>query len=81
MRVGIDKIPGEKPRLFTYKDVIYDFDGWADAKKYQPKKFDLVYVKIKGKPTTNGWFSSNFWDGLLVKPEDEVLYWKRKLDS
>lgn len=62
-------------RKFTYKDVEYDCDQWADAKKYMPADFDLVYMKTKNK-IFNGWAYVDSWDGAKISPEDEVLFWK-----
>lgn len=70
-----------KPRYWTYKDVKYDEDGWADANKYLPADYDLVYLKIEDQPCVCGWSAGNSWDGLQVKKEDKVLFWKRKFDD
>lgn len=64
--------------VYTYRDVQYDIDGWADSNKYLPDDFDLVYMKIEGKKTMPGWASGNSWAGLKYKDGDKVLYWKRK---
>lgn len=69
----------EKPTY--YRDVKADIDGWVDAKVYLPADFDLVYMKIKGKPTIVGWSVGKEWIGLRLKDDDEVLYWKKKSEE
>ena len=64
--------------LYTYKDVKYDIDGWADSKEFLPDDYDLVYLKVEGKKTMPGWASGTSWHGLRYKEGDKVSYWKRK---
>lgn len=66
----------KKDRKFSYKDIDYDPDKWADAKKFFPADFDLMLLKTKDK-TYSGWASGYKWDGYKHKKENEVLYWKR----
>jgi hypothetical protein len=81
-KVGRDKIQVLKDRSFTYKDIIYDDDGWADARKYLPADFDLVHLRLKdGTPNLTGWHTGKEWEGLRIKEQDEVTFWKRKLDE
>lgn len=83
IKVGVHKVPyvnkkGEDSlRYVTYADIKYDLDGWVDSQKFLPADYDLVYLKIKDKPTKFGWIVGKRWDGLRVLNEDEVLYWKR----
>lgn len=63
---------------YTYSDVKYDADGWADAKKFIPEDFDLCHLKIKDQKTKSGWSKGYKFDGLRIEPEDEVLYWKKQ---
>ncbi len=63
---------------FTYPMVKYDCDGWADASKYSPIDYDLLFLKIEGlKGTIRGWCSQNRWDGMKWKEGYKVKYWKR----
>ncbi len=78
-KVGQKK--GESKSLFCYKHIIYDIDGWVDAKKYLPLDFDLVYIRVKGRKDQMGWHSTNMWDGLDLKKTDEVLFWKKRFDE
>jgi hypothetical protein len=67
--------------LYSYKDVHYDIDGWADSNLFLPDDYDLVYMKIEGKKIMPGWISATSWNGLRLKPEGKVVYWKRKLEE
>lgn len=49
--------------------------------EYLPDDYDIMYLKIKNKPSSHGWISGNNWDGLKIKPDDEVLYWKKKQEA
>lgn len=69
-----------RTRKFSYRDILFDEDGWADAKKYLPGDYDLVFLDIEGKPPTSGWSIGDDWDGLYIEKGDKVLYWKRKPD-
>lgn len=83
-KVGKDTIvvPNKaKPRKMTYKDVHFDFDGWADSSRFLPGDFDLVYLKIEGKKTISGWSTGTAWDGLKLEKDSNILFWKRKLDE
>ena len=79
MKVGlsfVDKNTGKK-RKVKYSDVKYDLCDWADASKYLPADFDLLYLKTKDK-TYVGWSQGKKWDGLNVPKDINVLYWKFK---
>lgn len=81
-KVGKDMIAGKtNPRAFTYKDVVYDIDGWADSARFLPCDFDLVILKVEGKKSISGWSTGASWDGLNLAIGDKVLYWKRKPDE
>lgn len=63
---------------FSYQDVQYDGEGWADVARYLPVECDLVILKLKDKKPIAGWVSGNKWYGLRLKDKDRVLFWKRK---
>jgi hypothetical protein len=70
---------GEKDsdgKNFTYTQINY-LNGWADAKKYLPFKYDLVNIKFKNK-TVHGWWDGLNWVGLKINPTDEAIQWKKK---
>lgn len=77
-KVGVSYLDEKKNERYSYKNVFFDEDGWADAKKYVPEDFDLVSVKIKNKKICSAWVNGKTWDGLKIKREDEVLAWKRQ---
>lgn len=63
---------------YSYDDVLFDEDGWADAKQFIPIDFDLCELKVKGKKSHPGWVSGSKFDGLNIESGDEVLYWKKQ---
>jgi hypothetical protein len=69
------------PVFYTYKDVEYDIDGWADCKRFLPDDYDLVFLRLFREKTIPGWISGSSWYGLRLKKEDSVTYWKRKEDE
>lgn len=81
MKVGRDKISKPRLREFSYRDIFYDEDGWADATKYLPEDFDLITMKMKNGDYKSGWSIGNSWRGARLRKDDEVLYWKRKSDE
>ncbi len=74
--IAFDKNTG-KTRKIRYRDVEYDQDGWIDATKFFPSDYDLVQVKTKNNKINMVWAYGNHWDGLKIKQNDEILYWKR----
>lgn len=67
---------------YTYKDVEFDDEGWADVANFLPADFDLVIIEIAGrKEPIDGWSTGHNWDGLFFQTGDKVLRWKRKPDE
>jgi len=60
---------------FHYCNVKYDYDGWADAYQFRPYPYDLVNIKTDLHYRT-GWWNGSSWEGLRLKEEEKVLYWK-----
>lgn len=82
MKVGRDYIKvGQRERKFSYLDIKLDINGWADAKKYMPADYDLMFIKVRNKNISCGWSVGNKWDGLNLKKDDEIMYWKKKPDE
>lgn len=76
-----DKKSGKMKRLevlYSYKDVHYDNDGWADCREALPEDYDLVYMKVDRKNHIPGWNAGASWYGLRLKSGDSVTHWKRK---
>lgn len=62
-----------------YKSIKFDADKWADASEYLPMEFDLCYLKTNER-TFSGWHTGFCWDGLKIKPRENVLFWKLNYD-
>lgn len=65
---------------FNYIKVKFDEGKWADASKYLPADFDLCYCKTHDR-IVSGWHTGTCWDGLNMKPEYKILYWKLNYDN
>lgn len=61
---------------FNYSNVKFDPGGWAEEKRFRPFPYDLVKIKTTDHFRT-GWWNGNNWDGLRLKPDEKVLYWKQ----
>lgn len=68
----------EKDKLYTYRSVKFDCDGWADSSKFLPGDYDLCFMKISSSKTIPGWYTGVSWDGLNFKDNMIVTHWKRK---
>jgi len=67
----------EKRNRSTYKNAIFDKDGWADAEKSSPIPFDLVTVETKTKKNIKAWWGEGDWFGYRLKKTDEIIRWKK----
>lgn len=72
---------GKDPVYFSYKDIVYEKDGWADASKYLPAECDLCSLIIEGMENPiSGWIIGKCWDSArfegLRKPN--VIFWKQR---
>lgn len=83
----IDELPAKVGKYYksigrevVYGDVEYDSHKWADSSKFLPRDYDLCYCKME-KQTLAGWYTGVSWDGLNVKPDDEVFSWKLNYDN
>jgi hypothetical protein len=81
IKVVINTGKKSKEKQYFYRNVDYDAEGWADAKKWLPADYDLVYMKIRGKPTIVGWSVGKEWLGLRLKDGDVITSWRRKPDE
>ena len=79
IQVGSHK-PGSVDKKFSYSDVEFDKDGWADVSKYLPILYDLMLLKDGAGKNLVGWYSGSQWDGLRYKGQN-VTHWKRKMDD
>lgn len=64
-------------RTYTYRDIEFKED-WADAKEYLPEDYDLVTALLSTGKTIPAWTYGKTWEGLYIKPEHEVIAWKRR---
>lgn len=71
--------PGNK-NPFSYKYVQPEENGWISVKKFMPRNFDLVYLKMEDK-IKEGWYTGLGWYGYKIIPTDEPIYWKRRPDE
>lgn len=78
IRVGRSKYEGRRHPTYTYKDVRYGVDGWADAKKYLPIEFDMVMLFTKNHKVLFGWSTGTDWDGLRIDIDEDIIAWKRE---
>lgn len=85
MQVGLSYKKNDRQRssILLYSEILeghgMDCDGWVDASVYLPHMYDIMYLKIEGNQrTVCGWWTGMSWAGLKVKPNDIILYWKRK---
>lgn len=79
--IGINQISGREKRTpiyYSYKDVEYDIDGWADCARFLPDDYDFVFMRLLRNKTIAGWISGYTWTGLRLKQDDVVVFWKRK---
>jgi len=83
IKVGLDYILDNKnkQRRFTYNDIKYEPGKWADASKYLPADYDLVFIKYPNQiKTKSAWCIGRKWDGLNIHPDQNVLYWKKNVE-
>lgn len=79
--IKVDNKTGKDKKIevfYTYTDIKFDSNGWADSKTDLPGDFDLVYMKVGEKKIIPGWISGSSWNGLRLKSKDLIPYWKRK---
>lgn len=66
---------------FTYVMCTHDADGWVKACDFLPEDYDMCYLKLSDGRSKRGWFNGYCWDGLRIKVDDEIVYWKRSKDN
>jgi len=62
--------------FYKYTDADTDIDGWTDPMLWLPIPYDLCWLKTANK-TRTGWWTGKIWDGLRLRPEESVLFWKK----
>jgi len=67
---------------FSYKEITFDDNGWADSNKFIPLAYDLVTMRVERggeKIIYNGWWTGTQWEARKNKNHDKVLEWKKCL--
>lgn len=79
MKIGRDKVLDKhgNEKISRYQDCEKDFDGWVKAKDFLPIEYDLVSLKLDDGRIIKGWLSLNQFDGLKLKDNDKVIFWKK----
>lgn len=77
IRVGEPIHPSDKKKVWSYSHCEYK-DGWADASKYKPLKYDLVML-LYGKRQIPGWWTGNDWAGRKVPTNSEPTAWNKRM--
>lgn len=78
----VGRIYDNPDRAFSYINVNFDEEKWADSSKFLPGDYDLCYCKIKNqKKILPGWHTGISWDGSKIKREHEVIFWKLNYDT
>lgn len=81
MRVGHSIVPfKEATRLLGYDIVPYDINGFAKANEYSPFEFDICILMTDTGMTRMGWFTGCGYWGRRLKPEENVVLWKKSKD-
>lgn len=78
IKVGEAKEEIKKSPRYSYYDVQFNEDGWADAQLYLPADYDLLTLIVRGRGKVSGWSVGHFWDGGNLRKQDKVLFWKRQ---
>jgi len=68
----------EKVNSFRYLLTRFNKEGWADASKSLPIPFDLVTVWTNTDKKVAAWWNKTKWEGLRLRDQDKVLFWKRR---
>ena len=75
MKKGREDIKEVGFTKLAYEDIVYDDEGWVDATKYAPSRFEMVVLKTKYK-TANGWYKGGDWYSRKWTKNPKVLCWK-----
>lgn len=66
---------------WTYADVEYTPDGWADASMYRPLSCDMITLRIVSSydgsiREINAWWDGQKWDGIRLRKADKIVSWR-----
>lgn len=62
---------------YTYRDVKYNAEKWANSAEYLPAEYDICILQLKDNIFKKGWHNGIGWDGLHVKHTDVIESWKK----
>ena len=68
-------------RVFAYRDVKSDEDGWVSPDQFLPEEFEIMSIQTEEGKIKKGWFSGLAWDGSRVKRTDKIIKWRRDLEE
>lgn len=74
-KVHITASKNHRKFFYRYADATTDEDGWVDVKKWLPAPFDLMKMKTSKKECI-GWWTGKDWEGLRLRENETVHYWK-----
>ena len=82
LRVGHSKIlmPNGGTKILDYLMVEVDENGFADASKYAPVEYDLLYLITDKGFRKNGWWCGNSYYSHRLKNDETVISWKKNKD-
>ncbi len=60
----------------NYKSIPKDLDGWIDANKYKPPKYELVTLKTNTRKVV-GWWVGREWFIRKKKDNEKIEKWKK----
>lgn len=72
--------PGTSKKQYSYTDILFDKDGWADSSKFLPISYDLMLLKDEKGLKQIGWYTGQAWDGSRYNGQ-HITHWKRKMDA
>ena len=75
------KIKSKNLCKYTYRDIVYDDKGWADATQYLPLDYDLIIAKDESGRVYSGWYNGFSWDGKYLTENHKITRWKRGEDD
>lgn len=74
LEVGYNRI---NKKAIKIEEVDKTESGWVDAKKYAPKRFELVRIKTNYRELL-GWWTGQTWFLKQQKQLEKVLFWKEE---
>jgi len=67
-----------KQKVVNYSDRLKDSQGYIRDLEYKPLLYELVDLKLKNGRNICGWWTGQEWYGRMLRPNHEIIGWKRK---